>query len=193
MTTRVLLVAPALTAAARRGVFGDGEPLDPAGAAQTRRAAGTLPTGCQVLVSPGARCAQTADALGLGARLEAPSLAGLDPGRWRGRSLEEVSAAEPQAVGRWLTEPEAAAPGGESVADVCSRVAEWLDALRADTPSGRVVAVVEPEVVRAAAVHATGAPLSAFWRFDVLPLSTTELSGRSGRWNMRLGCPLGAA
>ncbi|MEU6994604.1 histidine phosphatase family protein [Streptomyces sp. NPDC046465] len=193
MTTRVLLVSPAMTAAARRGVFGDDEPLDPPGAAQTRRAAGSLPTGCRVLLSPGVRCAQTADALGLGTGLEVPSLAGLDPGRWRGRPLAEVSATEAQAVARWLTEPETAAPGGQSVADVCTRVGRWLDAPRTDTPSGRVVAVVEPEVVRAAAVHATGAPLSAFWRFDVLPLSTTELSGRSGRWNIRLGGPLGAA
>ncbi|MER5437735.1 histidine phosphatase family protein [Streptomyces sp. NPDC002790] len=193
MTTRLLLVSPAVTASARSGVFDDGASLDSAGAAQARRAAGTLPLADRVVVSPGTRCAQTADALGLNAGQAAPALAGLDAGSWRGRSLDDVSATEPQAVARWLTDPEASPPGGESVADVCARVGRWLDEVReGGTASGRVVAVVEPEVVRAAAVHATGAPLSAFWRLDVAPLSATEFSGRSGRWNIRLGRMLGA-
>ncbi|NEB80401.1 histidine phosphatase family protein, partial [Streptomyces sp. SID14478] len=42
-TSRVLLVSPALSTAQRRAAFDDGGPLDPAGAAQARAAAGTLP------------------------------------------------------------------------------------------------------------------------------------------------------
>ncbi|NEB75543.1 histidine phosphatase family protein, partial [Streptomyces sp. SID14478] len=81
--------------------------------------------------------------------------------------------------------------GGESVTQVCARVAGWLDGVPGG--AGRLVAVVEPDVVRAAVVHATGAPLAAFWRLDVAPLTVTELSGRLGRWNVRLGRPLDAA
>ena len=66
---------------------------------------------------------------------------------------------------------------------VCERVAAWLDALPSD--AGRVLAVVEQAVARAAVVHALGAPRQAFWRIDVLPLSTVELTGRNGRWNLR--------
>ncbi|MFD7230323.1 histidine phosphatase family protein [Streptomyces sp. NPDC059881] len=67
---------------------------------------------------------------------------------------------------------------------LCGRVGDWIDALGQD--AGRVLAVDEPAVVRAAAVHALAAPLTAFWRVDVPPLSALTLTGRSGRWNLRL-------
>ncbi|MBO0517925.1 hypothetical protein J0695_40265, partial [Streptomyces beijiangensis] len=44
--------------------------------------------------------------------------------------------------------------------------------------------------VRAAVVQALGLPAEGFWRLDVVPLTATELSGRSGRWNLRCGSPL---
>ena len=139
---------------------------------------------------PTTRCRQTAQALGLDGAGDVPGLAGLRVGRWRGATLGEVSAAEPEAVARWLADPASAPHGGESVRAFCARVAECLDdAARHD---GRVVAVVEPEVVRALVVRALGAPESAFWRVDVAPLSATELSGRAGRWNVRAGRPLAA-
>lgn len=56
---------------------------------------------------------------------------------------------------------------------------------------GRLLAVVEPAVVRAALLHALGLPMETFWRLDVAPLTLTELSGRSGRWNLLCGRPLG--
>ncbi|MEV1024911.1 histidine phosphatase family protein [Streptomyces sp. NPDC050264] len=190
-TSRVLFVTPALSVAQRRAAFDDDGPLDPAGAARARAAAGSLPAATRVLVSPSARCRETADALGLAAASARPGLAGIDAGRWRGRTLDEVGAADPETLGRWLTEPDAAAPGGESVAQVCARVARWLGGV--EPGSGRLIAVVEPDVVRAAVVHATGAPPSAFWRLDVAPLTVTELSGRLGRWNVALGHALGGA
>ncbi|MFJ9037255.1 histidine phosphatase family protein [Streptomyces sp. NPDC102406] len=189
-TRRVLLVTPALSVAQRRAAFDDGGPLDPVGAAQARAAAGSLPGGVPVLVSPSVRCEETAAALGLASVAALPAPAGLDAGRWRGRTLDEVGAAEPEALGRWLTDPEAAAPGGESVAQVCARVARWL--ADGEPGAGRLIAVVEPDVVRAAVVHAVGAPAAAFWRLDVAPLTVTEFSGRLGRWNVGIGRPLGA-
>lgn len=69
---------------------------------------------------------------------------------------------------------------------MCERVGRWLES----AGPGRVVAVVEPEVIRAATVRALGAPESAFWRVDVLPLTAVELTGRTGRWNLRAGRPL---
>nr|EIF93375.1 phosphoglycerate mutase [Streptomyces tsukubensis NRRL18488] len=42
-------------------------------------------------------------------------------------------------------------------------------------------------MVRAAVVHALALPPEAFWRLDVPALTVTELSGREGRWNLRLG------
>ncbi|MEU2927749.1 histidine phosphatase family protein [Streptomyces sp. NPDC007251] len=189
MTSRVLLVSAAMSVSARQARFDDGGSLDDGGAARARAAAGSLPSAVRVLTSPVARCRETAVALGLGG-VPARELAGLDVGRWRGRTLDEVGAAEPDAVGRWLTDPECAPHGGESVHDLCGRVARWL--ADAQALEGRTLAVVEPEVVRAAVVGALGLPLSVFWRLDVPPLTVTELSGRAGRWNLRLGRPLAA-
>ncbi|WP_151478795.1 histidine phosphatase family protein [Streptomyces albicerus] len=189
MTCRVMLISPAISAALREARFDDECPLDAAGLRLARSAAGSLPAPDQALASPTVRCRETATALGLDAVAE-PELAGLDVGRWRGATLAEVSAGEPEAVGRWLADPASAPHGGESVRALCERVAKWLEAA-AGSGTGRIVAVVEPEIVRAGVVRALGAPESAFWRVDVPPLTATEFSGRAGRWNVRVGRALG--
>ncbi|GAB7110767.1 histidine phosphatase family protein [Streptomyces phaeofaciens JCM 4814] len=187
MTSRLVLVTPALTASLREARFDDGCALDAAGLRQARAAAATLPAAERAWCSPTVRCRETAAALGLDA-VDAPDLAALDAGRWRGEALAEVGAREPTALAAWLTDPEAAPHGGESVRAVCDRVTAWLES--AAEPDGRTVAVAEPEVVRAAVVRALGAPEAAFWRTDVPPLTMVELSGRTGRWNVRIGRPL---
>ncbi|GAA0449445.1 histidine phosphatase family protein [Streptomyces olivaceiscleroticus] len=193
MTSRVVFITPATSPSLRQARFDDGDSIDARGTAEARSAAGSLPPAGRVVLSPGVRCRETAAALGLndteaeGAET-ARELAGLNAGRWRGRTLDEIGAAEPEAVARWLADPTAAPHGGESVQDVCDRVGRWLEAT-AET-DGRTLAVVEPEVVRAAAVHALAMPTAVFWRLDVPPLRATEFSGRAGRWNLRLGRPL---
>ncbi|MFJ6834390.1 histidine phosphatase family protein [Streptomyces sp. NPDC091209] len=190
MTSRVILISAAISEALREARFDDRSPVDAAGlrAARTAAGAGAVPAGSRLWVSPTVRCRQTATALGLDGGVEAPELAGLDVGRWRGATLAEVSAKEPEAVARWLADPTSAPHDGESVRALCDRVTERLDA--AGEFDGRTVAVVEPEVVRALVVRVLGAPESAFWRVDVPPLTVTELSGRAGRWNLRAGRPL---
>jgi broad specificity phosphatase PhoE len=181
-----------MNAALREARFDDGCPLDAAGVRLARAAADALKAPDQAWVSPTVRCRETAGALGLDA-VEVPGLAGLDVGRWRGATLAEVGAREPEAVARWLADPESAPHGGESVRALCERVARWLETVAGDGgPAGatRTVAVVEPEVVRAVVVRVLGAPESAFWRVDVAPLTATGFSGRAGRWNVRAGRPL---
>ncbi|MGA5319555.1 histidine phosphatase family protein [Streptomyces seoulensis] len=183
MTSRLLLVPPAIGPALREARFYDGSSSidEPVGVTAT-----DLPQAARVVLSPGARCRDTAKALGLRGT-ETSALAPLDTGRWRGHTLAEIGKTEGETLSHWLADPEYPAPGGESVRDVCARVGRWLESV----PEGRTVAVVEPEVVRAAVVHALGLPAGAFWRLDVAPLTATELSGRCGRWNLRLGRPLG--
>lgn len=188
MTSRITLISPAMNRSLREARFDDGCPLDASGTAHAESAAGSLPAADRVLVSPTVRCRETASGLGLAA-VEEPGLGGLDMGRWRGRTLDEVSAQEPDAVMRWLADPGSAPHGGESVRALCARAARWLDASARIT--GRTLAVVEPEIVRALAVTVLDAPEAVFWRLDVPPLAATALSGRSGRWNLRLGRELG--
>ncbi|MEU1409947.1 histidine phosphatase family protein [Streptomyces sp. NPDC005728] len=188
MTSRVTFVAPATTPSLRRARFDAGDSIEDGAAARARSAARSLRAAERAFVSPSVRCRETAAALGLAAPA-VPELSGLDVGRWLGRTLDEVGAAEPEAVAHWLTDPGAAPHGGESVRELCARVARWLDTSGA--ADGRTVAVVEPEVVRAVVVHVLGAPEAAFWRVDVRPLTATEVTGRSGRWNLRIGHDLG--
>lgn len=228
MTIRVMLISPALSTALREARFGDGGgasrgegdgedgggdggggPLDAAGLRQAEAArdapgvVAQLGAADRVFASPSGRCRQTAEALGLLAE-PVPELRGCAMGRWRGMRLDEVGAAEPDAVAAWLTDPAAAPHGGESLEALHVRLGEWLDGLgtldglggsdASDAGTGpasaRVVAVAEPDVVRALTVRAIGAPTPVFWRIDVRPLTLTELSGRNGRWNLLGGHPL---
>ncbi|GAA3102071.1 histidine phosphatase family protein [Streptosporangium carneum] len=175
---RLLLVCHASTPATARAAFPGDEPLDGNG---LRRAGAMAP-----LTLPGRavraaelRCAQTAEALGLPAEPE-PLLADCDYGRWSGRTLAEVEAAEPEALATWLTDPAAAPHGGESIVALLGRVAGWLAGLE----PGRTVAVTHAAVIRAAVVHTLGAPAQSFWRVDVAPLARVTLTGRGGRWRL---------
>ncbi|MFK8848072.1 histidine phosphatase family protein [Streptomyces sp. Ac-502] len=185
MTTRVMLVSPSFDDALGAVRFPAGESLTPGGlrrARAARPAAAALPAD-RALTSPSARCRETAEALGLRAEPD-PGAAGRAMGRWRGLALEDVLAAEPAAVTAWLSDADSAPHGGETLAQLLGRVADWLAGLAAE--GGRIVAVVEPDVVRASVVCALGAPPSSFWRVDVPPLTVTALSGRDGRWNVRV-------
>ncbi len=184
MTTRVMLVSPAAGDAQREVRFDHDGPLSEAGLRRVRAAAGSLPAADRIFASPSVRCRDTAVELGLSAR-SAPELAGCAMGAWRGRTLAEVAGAEPVAVSGWLSDPDFDGHGGESLRALCDRIEGWLTRVALD--AGRVVAVVEPDVVRAAAVCALRVPADAFWRLDVPPLTATELSGRGGRWNLGLG------
>lgn len=187
LTVRVMLISPALNAALREARFDGDAPLDASGVRRARAAAAAVPAADRRVHGPDERCTGTAEALGLRSEPE-PSLRGWDLGRWRGQRLAEVNRDESEAVSTWLSDPSAAPHGGESLLDLHARVGGWLDSLHEEgADDGSVLAVAEPGVVRAAIVHALGLPPQTFWRLDVAPLTLTELSGRSGRWNLRCG------
>lgn len=194
MTVQVMLISPALNAALREARFDGDAPLDAAGARRAGAVAAAVPAADRYLRGPSARCAGTADALGLRAGPE-PAVRGWDMGRWSGRRLAAVSTAEPEAVSAWLTDPSAAPHGGESLLDLCARAGRWLETVGTAASAeggegGRVLGVVNAAVVRAVIVGALALPVEAFWRLDIAPLTLTGLSGRSGRWNLRCGQPL---
>jgi broad specificity phosphatase PhoE len=183
----LLLVRHAPTAATRGSAFPAGEELDEHGRKQAAGLASALPRAAAAIASPARRCRQTAEAAGLEASVE-DAIGECDFGTWAGRSLAEINASDPEAVRAWMLDPGAAPHGGESLAVVSARVARWMDAEAGH--EGPLVAITHAEVIKAAVVHALGAPLLAFWRIDAAPLAITELHGHAGSWTVaRLNCP----
>ncbi|MET7440008.1 histidine phosphatase family protein [Streptomyces sp. NPDC004082] len=187
MHLRVTFVAAARSSSLLAERFEDDRPLDQAGWDEVQRAAHELvPLAAAELryCSPTPRSRATGDALGY-APLVQLALRDCDMGRWRGFTLGEAMAREPEAVDSWLADPRSAPHGGESLMSFISRVGGWLDTRPADDGS-RIVAVAEPSVVRAALVYALKAQPATYWNIDVRPLSTVTLTGHNGRWNLRL-------
>ncbi|MDB1088984.1 histidine phosphatase family protein [Streptomyces sp. ACA25] len=184
----VTLIAAARSSSLLDARFDDDRPLDFAGWQAVERAVPALaPLAAAELryCSPTPSCRQTGDVLGL-APLAQPALRDCDMGRWRGCTLQEVAAREPAAVDAWLADPRAAPHGGEPLLSFVARVGGWLDT-RPVGRDGRIVAVTEPTVIRAAMLYALKAPPYAYWRTEVHPLSVVSLSGGGGAWNLRLG------
>ncbi|MFD9969701.1 histidine phosphatase family protein [Streptomyces sp. NPDC059011] len=183
MTVRLTLLCASAGDGTRGTVFGDGPPservLRDAGAARA-----ALPSYLPSLRAPSARCATVAAALGLEPEVESV-LRDIDYGAWRGRTVQEVAAADPDGYTAWLRDPDATPHGGESVRRLCRRTADWLDGLPPDT--GRALVIAEPATVRALLVHALSSPARAFWRLDAPALCTISFPARDGRWAVRPG------
>ncbi|MFJ8602193.1 histidine phosphatase family protein [Streptomyces shenzhenensis] len=194
MPLRVTFVAAARSSPLLAERFEDDRPLDQAGWDEVLRGAGELrPLAAADLryCSPTPRSRATGDALGY-APLVQLALRDCDMGRWRGLTLGEAMAREPASVDAWLADPHSTPHGGESLLAFVSRVGGWLDTRPA--ADGRIVAVAEPSVIRAALVYVLKAPPATYWNIDVRPLSATTVTGRAGRWNLRVdGVPAQAA
>lgn len=182
MSTRLTLIAHAPTAATRTAAFPLDEALAARGIARARVLAPAIGAPERAWTSPARRARETADALGLSA-VPDPLLADVDNGRWAGRTFDEIAVAEPDALAAWTRDPAAAPHGGESVMALLVRVGRWMDARRNERGHG--LAITHAALVRAAVIHAIGAPPSSFWRIDVQPLSRTELRPAANHWTLR--------
>jgi broad specificity phosphatase PhoE len=179
---RVVLVRHASTGGVRRARFGADDPIDARGRREATALRGELPDAAEALAAPGLSSFQTASLAGCRPVRIEQALADCDYGRWTGLAFDDVARDEPDAARAWLSEPQTAPHGGESIASLLARIAAWLDDQR--HRDGTVVAVAAAAVVRAAVVHALGAPAAAFWRIDIAPASMTELHARDGRWTV---------
>jgi broad specificity phosphatase PhoE len=139
------------------------------------------PRAQQVWSGPERRVQQTAESLGLSATV-ATGLRDCDYGTWGGREIGEVQSGEPDKVLNWLTDAAAAPHGGESIREVVDRVGRWM---QEQCGTGHVIAVTHPAIIRAAIVCALDAPLQAFWRIDIAPLSLTDLRFNGRLWTLR--------
>ena len=175
---RVLLVAHALTPSLRHHVFGGDDEPDQAALAGCPVDATAA---AAVLAGPARAAVRTAEAFGATPVVEA-ALRDCDYGTWTGRRFAEVLAEQPAAVEEWLSDPRSSPHGGESVEQLVGRVGGWLRTQAGG--AGTVVAVTHPAVVRAAVILVLDAPLDAFRRIDVRPLTTVRLGEQDGRWTL---------
>jgi len=192
---RLILVRHGPTLATDASAFPLDEPLSQDGLERAAALTPLLPAHASAVSSPALRCRQTAAALGVEVAVE-PLVAECDFGSWRGRTLAELNEAEPEAVRAWMTDPASRPHGGESLTAFAGRVARWLDAFEGtdgarsgDGESGDggdavTVAFTHGGVVKAAVVHALGAPIEAFWRVAAAPASVAELILRCRTWEV---------
>lgn len=142
-----------------------------------------LPGTCQpVLCAPEWRARQTAAWISDAVEID-PLLRDVDLGRWQGLSLKQVQRDEPQALARWLSDPGSVVHGGESIVQLCQRVACWLQA-RSAVPRDYLV-VTHPFVIRAALAQVLGSPPTSLQRMDVLPCASVHLV-HTDQWRLRL-------
>lgn len=187
MRTRITLVCHGSTSATRTAAFPTDEPLEDRAMHHAALLIETLGRADHAWTSPALRARQTAAAMSLDPITD-PELRDCDCGRWAGRRLSEVQADEPDGAAAWLADPDAAPHGGESIADLLRRVATWLDQHVRD--GGHGIAITHASVIRAAIVHAIGAPARSFWHVDVGPLSMTDLRNDGSRWTWRAIGPI---
>ena len=178
-TTRLTLMCHARTVAQKLACFPTNEPVENTALASDSLA-GRFTAPRRLICGPELRTRQTARWFGADAQVD-ETLRDCDWGRWHGRSIKDLQHKEEAALQAWLEDPHATPHGGESVAQLCERVAAWLVSLQA-TP-GHVVAVTHPFVIRAALIQMMRG--SAFHYIDVEPLSVVELCF-TGRWRLRL-------
>ena len=167
----------------RRACFAPEDALDARGRAEAAALRGALGRDARFLVAPCLAAFQTASLAGGaplvdGCRRSPTATTAAGPGA---RSTE-VERDEPEAVAAWLSDLDAAPHGGESMRRLVARVGDWLD--HQATQEGTLVAVTAGAVVRAAVVHALGAPPEALWRIDVAPAAVTELHTRGSHWTV---------
>ena len=168
-------VAPAGTLNGRSDVA-----ADLSDAAAVAALARSLPTGAVWLVSPLRRTVATAEALlGAGARAAGDPVAEADLleqdfGAWEGGGYDQMD------DGFWDDPVSNRPPGGESFAEVTSRVGGAIGRW-SDLSAGRdIVAVAHAGVVRAALALALGGRAAEALRFAIDPLSLTRLDRVAG-------------
>lgn len=168
-------------------------PLSEAGRAQTLALAPLVAAARAdvVVASDLLRARETAEALGLDARPD-PRWREADLGRWSGRVVDEVVAAEGSAYAAWL-EGAGAPPGGEAFADTCRRVAEAVRELAAAGVE-RALIVTHGGPIRAACAVVASLPRSGMVAVPTGSLTEVVVPAGGGGWVAGFGiAPRGPA
>jgi alpha-ribazole phosphatase len=124
------------------------------------------------------RALHTARVIGAGSGLKpiiTPLLREIHFGQWEGLTFDEIEKEWGSAISHWLDDPfHKAAPGGESLRDVCERMNEFLTTVSEATPDGkRIVAVSHGGSIRALLYNILHLEHTAFWDIKIGNASVT--------------------
>ncbi len=165
------------------GRDGADPPLIDLGRRQAEAAAEELSRrgGADLLVcSPLRRTQQTASILAARLGLPEPTVvAGLAEasfGEWDSLTFAEVKQRWPDELAAWLGAFDVPPPGGESFADVRSRVESARAELLRRYPGKRVVVVSHVTPIKVLVQRVLDAPVSSAYRFELAPCSLTTLA-----------------
>ena len=132
-----------------------------------------------LLSSPSVRVRTSAQIIArfVGAEVEiASDFTEFKVGDWEGKSYLEIKQAEPEMYTKWSKDPiRNALPGGESIEQLCTRVATAMDALIQSHRGKRVVLVSHAELIRAILLQALGLPLDNYYRISVPTASVSKV------------------
>jgi alpha-ribazole phosphatase/probable phosphoglycerate mutase len=152
-----------------RGAVDD--PLSQRGWEQMRAVVGDYHDWHAIVSSPLIRCAAFAHELAerLNRPLEiVPEFIELSFGVWEGRSVAEVHAADPLALGRFWRDPVAyPIPNGEPVADFDRRVGQAWDALLERYWGRHVLLITHGGTIRMVLRRLLDMPVRRIWRIEV--------------------------
>ncbi|MFJ9557490.1 histidine phosphatase family protein [Nocardiopsis sp. NPDC101807] len=98
-----------------------------------------------------------------------------DFGAWEGLTFAEARERAPEAVDRWLADPEVGPPGGESFAAVARRVEKARDALVGRHRGRTVLVVTHVTPIKLTVQQAVLAPLAALYRMHLDTACLTEV------------------
>ena len=159
--------------------------LSPAGQAQAEAAAariGALADVRAVYASPLERAQETAAPIARATGRRVRTVDGLnecDFGDWTGRKLADL-----RRLAAWRRVQGVPSgfrfPGGESFAEMQTRICDTLGELAARHRGGAVVAVSHADPIKAAVAQAVGTPLDLFQRIVISPCSVTVIAYSAG-------------
>jgi probable phosphoglycerate mutase len=163
------------------GAGGSDPELSPHGLWQADRVAAAIePLGItRVFASPMQRTRQTAGAIA--------SRLGVDVvtderflevhfGDWDGRHFTEIVEAEADLMDRWLSDPAARPPGGETYLEMAARVDDGIRDLCDRFPGERLLVVSHSTPIRHVIRQALEAPAHSAHRLEVLPCSISMVA-----------------
>ncbi|MFU8795391.1 MAG: alpha-ribazole phosphatase [Dethiobacteria bacterium] len=135
------------------------------------------------------RALHTARVIGAGSGIKpqiTPLLREIHFGQWEGMTFDEIEAAWGAMISEWIDDPfHKAAPGGETLKEVCERMQSFLIRMQEIYPDGKRIAVVSHGgSIRALLYSVLGLDTKSFWELKIDNASVSLIRLEGGRFKV---------